>query len=417
MILQSRAIWASKGNLIADGAIRIRGERIAEVGVRDDIAPEAGEPVADLGDSIIFPAFVNAHCHLDYSGLAGGLSPGTSFADWLAQIVSIKQSLTHDDHEAAWLAGADMLLSTGCGTVANIESVPGMYARMAPQTPLLVCPFIELIAYHSEDEIAAIDLAQNELMANEPLALKVGVSPHSPYTVTPEGLKSLAMFADENLLPMSIHLAESDDEWDMFVDETGPLYDTMSSLGRVMGDCGKGTPVQHLAKAAGFSKKTLVVHANRLINADVEILQRVRADVVHCPRSHTWFGHANFECERLAKAGVNICIGTDSLASSGGEMQETGLNMFAEMQELSRNHPELPCDDLLVMATKNGATALGLGDEIGVLKEGLIANIAVIPFNDSASSVSEAIVQHSRPVTMLMIQGKRVFSGIDSIVD
>ena len=78
MILQSRAIWASKGNLIADGAIRIRGERIAEVGVRDDIAPEAGEPVADLGDSIIFPAFVNAHCHLDYSGLAGGLSPGTS---------------------------------------------------------------------------------------------------------------------------------------------------------------------------------------------------------------------------------------------------------------------------------------------------------------------------------------------------
>ncbi len=61
--------------------------------------------------------------------------------------------------------------------------------------------------------------------------------------------------------------------------------------------------------------------------------------------------------------------------------------------------------------------ALGLGDEIGVLKEGLIANIAVIPFNGSASSVSEAIVQHSRPVTMLMIQGKRVFSGIDSIVD
>ena len=142
MILQSRAIWASKGNLIADGAVRIRGERIAEVGARGDMAPEAGAPVVDLGDSIIFPAFVNAHCHLDYSGLAGELSPGTSFADWLAQIVSIKQSLTHDDYEAAWLAGADMLLSTGCGTVANIESVPGMYARMASRPPLQVWPFI-----------------------------------------------------------------------------------------------------------------------------------------------------------------------------------------------------------------------------------------------------------------------------------
>ena len=134
MILQSRAIWAGKGNLIADGAVRIRGERIEEVGARGDMAPEAGEPVVDLGDSIIFPAFVNAHCHLDYSGLAGELSPGTSFADWLAQIVSIKQSLTHDDYEAAWLAGADMLLSTGCGTVANIESVPGMYARMVSRS-------------------------------------------------------------------------------------------------------------------------------------------------------------------------------------------------------------------------------------------------------------------------------------------
>ena len=417
MILQSRAIWASKGNLIAGGAVRIRGERIAEVGARGDMAPEAGEPVVDLGDSIIFPAFVNAHCHLDYSGLGGELSPGTSFADWLAQIVSIKQSLTHDDYEAAWLAGADMLLSTGCGTVANIESVPGMYARMASQTPLQVCPFIELIAYHSEDETAAIDLAQNELMANEPLALKVGVSPHALYTMTPEGLNALAMFADENLLPMSIHLAESDDEWDMFVDGAGPLYDTMSSLGRVMGDCGKGTPVQHLAKAAGFSKKTLVVHANRLINADIEMLQRVGADVVHCPRSHAWFGHANFDCDRLAKAKVNICIGTDSLASIGGETAVMGLNMFAEMQELSRNHPKLTCEDLLKMATANGATALGLGDEIGLLKEGLIANMAVIPYSDSVLSVPEAIVQHSRPVAMLMIEGKCAFSGIDSIVD
>jgi len=417
MILQSRAIWASKGNLIVGGAIRVRGERIAGIGSRRDISPEPGEPVVDLGDSIIFPAFINAHCHLDYSGLAGELSPGTSFADWLAQIVSIKQSLTHDDHETAWLVGADMLLSTGCGTVANIESVPGMYASMAPQTPLQVCPFIELIAYHSEDETDAIELAQSELVANKPLALRVGVSPHAPYTMTPEGLNALAMFADEHLLPMSIHLAESNDEWDMFVHGAGPLYETISSLGRVMDDCGKGTPVQHLAKAAGFSKNTLAVHANRLIDADVEILQRVGANVVHCPRSHAWFRHANFDYNRLAKAGVNICLGTDSLASTGGETAVTGLSIFSEMQEFSRNYPQLSCEDLLQMATANGAVALGLGNEVGVLKEGFIANMAVIPYSDIVSNVPEAIVQHDCPVGMLMIEGKRVFSRIDSIVD
>jgi predicted amidohydrolase YtcJ len=91
--------------------------------------------------------------------------------------------------------------------------------------------------------------------------------------------------------------------------------------------------------------------------------------------------------------------------------------MFAEMQEFSQNHPQLSCEDMLQMATANGATALGLGGEIGVLKEGFIANMAVIPYRDSMSSVPEAIVQHSCPVAMLIIEGKRVFSGTDSIVD
>jgi cytosine/adenosine deaminase-related metal-dependent hydrolase len=87
--------------------------------------------------------------------------------------------------------------------------------------------------------------------------------------------------------------------------------------------------------------------------------------------------------------------------------------MFTEMQEFSRIHPQLPCEDMLQMATTNGATALGLRDEVGVLKKGFIANMAVIPYSDSVSSAPEAIVQHSRPVAMLIIQGKRAFSGTD----
>ena len=417
MILRSRAIWASKGCVIGDAAVRIRGGRVAGVGGYRDLPPDDGETVVDIGESIIFPAFVNAHCHLEYSGLAGELSRDVSFTDWLNQMVSIKQSLTHDDHQAAWLAGADMLLRTGCGTVVNIESLPGLYERMAPETPLQVCPFTELIGYHPEDVSELVDLAKRELMANAPLALSTGLSAHAPYTVTPEALNVLAMFADEHSLSTTIHLAESDDEWEMFTDGTGPLYDTMGALGRLMDDCGMGTPVQHLAKLGGFAKKTLVVHANRLTDADGELLRKADADVVHCPRSRAWFGHGGFDYDRLAKAELNVCLGTDSLASIGGGREAAALDMFAEMQEFSRRHPSVECEDILQMATTNGAKAMRLGNEIGQIRDGFKANMAMIPFSGTLSEVPEMILRHRGPVEMLMLAGRRAFSMDDSIVD
>ena len=417
MILRSRAIWASKGCVIGDAAVRVRGDRIAGVGGYRDLPPHDGEPVVDIGESIIFPAFVNAHCHLEYSGLAGEISRDVSFTGWLNQMISIKQSLTHEDHETAWLAGAEMLLRTGCGTVVNIESLPGLYERMAPETLLQVCPFTELIGYHPGDVGEMVDLAKRELMVNASLALNSGFSAHAPYTVTPEALNVLATFADEHSLSTTIHLAESDDEWEMFDDGAGPLYDTMGGLGRMMDDCGMGTPVQHLAKSGGFAKKTLVVHANRLTDGDIELLRRANADVVHCPRSHAWFGHARFDYDRLAKAGLNICLGTDSLASAGGGGETVVLDMFAEMQEFSRNHPNLVSEDILQMATANGAAAMRLENELGQIKDGFMANMTMIPFGGTLSEVPEMILQHRGPVEMLMIAGRRAFSKPGSIVD
>lgn len=417
MILRSRALWASKGCVIGDAAVRVRGDRIAGVGGYRDLPPDEGEPVVDIGESIIFPAFINAHCHLEYSGLAGEISRDASFTGWLNQMISIKQSLTHEDHESAWLAGAEMLLRTGCGTVVNIETLPGLYERMAPETLLQVCPFTELIGYHPGDVTEMVDLARRELMVNAPLALNSGLSAHAPYTVTPEALNVLATFADEHSLSTTIHLAESDDEWEMFADGAGPLYDTMRGLGRMMDDCGTGTPVQHLAKSGGFAKKTLVVHVNRLTDGDVELLGRANADVVHCPRSHGWFGHARFDYERLAKAGLNICLGTDSLASAGGDGETVVLDMFAEMQEFSRNHPNLMSEDILQMATANGAAAMRFENELGQIKDGFMANMTMIPFDGTLSEVPEMILQHRGPVEMLMIAGRRAFSKVGSIVD
>ena len=196
----------------------------------------------------------------------------------------------------------------------------------------------------------------------------------------------------------------------MFTDSGGALFDSMRALGRPSSDCGLGTPVEHVSRSQGLAKRTVVIHANQLGESDYGLLAKPGVSVVHCPGSHAWFGNERFEYERLAKAGVNICLGSDSLASSGGNGSAQGLTMFNEMKRFSNQYPEVSSDEIIGMATWNGAAALGLRDVLGQLIEGAFANLAIIPLTNPLADVSDLIVNHAGPVGSLRIAGKRVFS-------
>ena len=412
MILLARAIWSCKGRIIINGALRICDNVVIAVGSSIDISPLKDEPVVDLGDSIILPAFVNAHCHLDYTGLAGRLNPGISFADWIDQIVEIKRSLTVDEQESSWIRGSQMLIKSGCGVVFNIESVPGLFSRMIKHTPLQICPFTELIGFRDGDEESLVDLAKRELSKNSSLSIVAGLAPHSPYTTTSKALNVLAGYADREGAPIAVHVSESDDEWAMFTTGAGALYDKMKGLGRRMSDCCAKSPIQHFNNSGGAAIRTLVVHANYLISEDFDFLAKSGLSVVHCPQSHSWFGHPEFEYSRLAEKGVNICLGTDSLASSGRANSEIAeLNMFSEMREFQSRNQEVDVDDILEMATLNGAKAIGMEGQFGQLREGMLANFSFIPFPSHLSDVKETIIAHEGSISGLFINGKHVFSG------
>lgn len=395
-----------------NGALRICNDEVVAVGSNDDISPLMDEPVIDLGDSIILPAFVNSHCHLDYTGLAGRLNPGISFTDWINQIIEVKRSLTMDEQESSWLYGSKMLIKSGCGMVFNIESVPGLFSRMVMHTPLQVCPFTELIGFKDGDDERLVDLAKSELFKNSSLSMVAGLAPHSPYTTSAKALNVLSAYADQEGIPIAVHVSESEDEWEMFTAASGMLYDKMSGLGRRMDDCCARSPIQYFNNSGGAALRTLVVHANYLINEDFDFLAKPGLSVVHCPQSHSWFGYPEFEYNRFAEKGVNICLGTDSLASSGrAESEVVELNMFSEMRKFQSRNPEVDIDDILEMATCNGAKAIGLENRLGQLREGMLANFSVIPFSRHLSDVREAIISHEGCVSGLFIAGKHVFSG------
>jgi cytosine/adenosine deaminase-related metal-dependent hydrolase len=172
-----------------------------------------------------------------------------------------------------------------------------------------------------------------------------------------------------------------------------------------MSDCGNVTPVEQLDRLGMLSERFLAVHANYISENDVALLGKRGCSIVHCPRSHTYFGHKKFPWQMLANAGVNVCLGTDSLASVVKKKQPVELSLFAEMKEFAKNNPEVSGEIILQMATMNGARALGLKNQIGKLSPNTYADMVALPFSGKISEACDAVTQHEGDVSASMING------------
>jgi cytosine/adenosine deaminase-related metal-dependent hydrolase len=156
-----------------------------------------------------------------------------------------------------------------------------------------------------------------------------------------------------------------------------------------------------------INSRLLAVHANYLTDEDVALLAAGGTHVVHCPRSHAYFDHAPFRFEALTAAGVNICLGTDSLATT---LLDRGkpprLDMFAELRQFHRAHPGVSPDHVLRLATAHGAKALQMAGQAGELSPGALADLVAIPAAPGLSECLEAVLNHTGPVAAVMTDGQ-----------
>jgi cytosine/adenosine deaminase-related metal-dependent hydrolase len=277
-------------------------------------------------------------------------------------------------------------------------------------TRLRVISFRELIRLQGGPAaVEAVKVAVSELDGIPKAAGRLGLSPHATYTTTKDLLEAAAAAAQARRWPLTTHVAESEEEFEMFMYRHGPMFQWMSSQ-RDMADCGLGSPVQHLERCGYLDASLLAVHVNYLWRHDAGILGRNRVSVVHCPRSHDYFRHLKFARHELESAGVNLCLGTDSLATTRASGDQTlELSLFAEMQSLAASSPELDPEHVLRMATVNPAQALKRRGQLGELSENATADLVAVPYSGAPKEVFHAVVQHCGPVSASMIDGRWVF--------
>ncbi|HEY6166556.1 MAG TPA: amidohydrolase family protein [Verrucomicrobiae bacterium] len=407
MLLRAHTVLPICREPIHDGAVLVHGNRIAAVGPWADLRAQSTDEVVDLGEVALLPGLINAHCHLDYTGMAGLIPAPRHFTDWIKSIIALKAEWSFSEFAASWVNGAEQLLRSGTTTVADIEAVPELLPEVWNATPLRVHSFLEMINVRSRTPGHELVAQATERIRALPAGNKrAGLSPHAPYSASADVFTAARQAAWAEGWLVTSHVAESAAEFDMFMYRHGELFDWLRSQ-RATDDCGRGSPIAHLERLEVLGPQFLAVHVNFLGNLDASQLGRHRVSVVHCPRSHAYFGHQPFPRQALTDAGVNICLGTDSLASM---LKDHGrvptLSMFAEMQAMAAADNTPAPVKLLRLATMAGAHALGRAGELGELSPEALADLIAVPLGSATKDAVEAVVFHQGAVAASMIDGQ-----------
>jgi 5-methylthioadenosine/S-adenosylhomocysteine deaminase len=368
---------------IRDGWVAIECGRIGGVGAPGE-EPEA--PRHHLGNVAVMPGLVNAHTHLELSWLRGRVPPAASFVDWIKQLFvtrggRVERPEDRKVTDAARRAAVEMRQfgTSAVGDISNsLASVEPIHA-----SGMRGLVFHELLGFNLPHGQSVIDTRPRRAMAARlgDGIVRVSVAPHAPYSVSPEMFRAIREEVDSSPVPItSVHVGESESEVDFLRDGSGPWPGILRWVGSTRDDWsppGIG-PVEYLDSLGMLDARTLVVHGVQLEQPALERLASIGCTLVTCPRSNQWVGAGAPPIARFYAAGVKVAVGTDSLASV------EDLNLFAELKTMRWLAPDVPARELLASATRNGAEALGLSDDLGTIEVGKRAELIAVALPEPA---------------------------------
>jgi cytosine/adenosine deaminase-related metal-dependent hydrolase len=350
------------GPPIRDGVVAVHAERVAFVGPRSSAEAPAGS-ILDLGNTIVLPGLINAHCHLELSALAGRVAGGRGFTAWVSDLVAARASVAPDQTRSAAAEAIRGLERSGTVAVGDVSNA-------LEHLDLLADSSLEAVVFYEQigwDPAKAPHILAN---ADARLAAVGGARPapnvsvrlaaHAPHSVSAALFRGLVARGG----PAALHLAESSDEtrflatgegeWRAFLEErVGDVAFAPPGL----------SPVEY-ARGLGVLHPGLVAaHCVQVGAADRARLAEAGVAVAVCPRSNRALGVGLPPVPELLADGVLVALGTDSLASA------PSLNLLDDAVALHREFPLLDPAAILRMATQSGARALGLGD-LGTLAPG-----------------------------------------------
>ncbi len=386
---------------IERGVVTIAAGRIVAVGEN-----LSGRPPRDLGDVALLPGLVNAHTHLELSLLDKPLGePGMQFPKWIGKVVEYRRTqakalmVETDGFQRFRRRAAERgLTELQAGATAAVGEIatPGWPRESFPVAGLYATIFLELLGLDASQQDSLLSMAKSFVSDLQDMGrmLRPGISPHAPYTASPDLVRKVCELSAQERFPVAMHLAESLAEIELLAAHSGPLVEQLQAMKAWHpGAIPRGIAPRNYLELLATAHRALVIHGNFLSDGDWQLLarQRDRMSVVYCPRTHAYFRHGRYPLAEMLAAGVRVAVGTDSLASN------PDLSLLAELRHIAREHPAVPPAEVLNLGTLAGAKALGLADRLGSITPGKDASLAVAQL-DNPSDPWTLLTSQSRPV-------------------
>ncbi|OGL41184.1 MAG: hypothetical protein A3C43_09260 [Candidatus Schekmanbacteria bacterium RIFCSPHIGHO2_02_FULL_38_11] len=402
--------------LISDGAIKIKGNRIVEVSSFSDITKTRKDKLVLLPGFLIMPGFVNAHTHLELSCLKGITRERHSFSKWILEVIDAKKKISEKDYEKSIESGILESIKGGITTFGDISGT-GFTPKVMKRLGARGVVFHEIIGFKEKNAVNAFYELCMKVAISKSLLLKeyslidIGLSPHSSYSVSPYLFKLSSDLAKRLKLPVSIHLAETEEEIRFLKKGNGPFKALLSGLNSFdkKWKAPVCSPLKYLYTMNVFTSKTSIVHFNFFDNEDLKIAKKLKIKVIFCPKSNNeWFERKSSPLIDCLQNSIPVSLGTDSLASNNC------YNMFDEMRMLKSFHPSICSEKILQIATLGGAFCIGLKNKTGSLAPGKFADfIAVkIPEKVKPENLAEYLVREKKEVCLSVINGQVVYNKL-----
>lgn len=421
-ILAAEYVLPISSEPIKGGAVAIDGDAIVAVGNAEEIKSRyADADIEDFGNAAILPGFINCHSHLEVTSMRGALDDVEhDFRAWLLKLNDIRSGLTPADIESAAVIGATEGARAGVTCFGDIGRYGEAGFKALKSVGLRGVLFQET-EFSPDNSTADADF---EKLKAKFLALReqstdlveVGLSPHSPYTVSRDLFALIAEFAIAEDVKLTIHAAESSDEDALLMRGEGFFTDFYARM-NLNWEVPRCSPVEFLNSTGVLAARPLLAHCVTVSESDIALIAESGTRIAHCPKSNAKFGHGYAPLERFLDSGIVVGLGSDSVASNNicDLLEES---RYAALS--SRNRPDrgrfVSAREVLNAATLGGSKALGLDDKIGTLDLGKQADIAIVSLDSPAQSplndVESTLVfsSNARDVVATMVAGGTIYS-------
>jgi cytosine/adenosine deaminase-related metal-dependent hydrolase len=253
--------------------------------------------------------------------------------------------------------------------------------------------FHELLGFKERDG-ALVESSRGARAAAVTSGARVSLAPHAPYSTSIELFQAIRNEVNGSACSiMSVHLGESPEEVELLAKGTGPWRGMLEMIGAWRDDwqipgC---DPVSYLDRYGLIDARTILAHGVQFDDRALSRVAQLGATIATCPRSNQWVGVGCPPIDRFYRAGVNVAVGTDSLASVDD------LNLFSELKTMHRLAPEVAPSKILESATLVGARALGVGADLGSLTTGKRAAMIAVTLPAGVSNVEEYLLSGIEP--------------------